>query len=165
MFNPEPLTVKPALSQEQLVMRPRLGPPASARTLATGPATVCSPHLINLPPSRTTCDRVQTTLLARIDLRRVPLARLPTHARDQPGHQRSRPHGLRVALGQATLHMAANYTHLAAEHVHERVDKLPTIGPTSPTVASLDEARAKKGKNGKEAKRRADTKRAVSADS
>jgi integrase len=72
---------------------------------------------------------------------------------------------IRDALGQATLHMAANYTHLAAEHVREHVDKLPTIGPTSPTVASLDEARAKKGKNGKEAKRRADIKHAVSADS
>lgn len=63
---------------------------------------------------------------------------------------------IRDALGQATLHMAANYTHLAAEHVRQHVAKLPALGPTSPTVASLDAARAR-GKAGKKIAREADT--------
>lgn len=53
---------------------------------------------------------------------------------------------IRDALGQATLHMAANYTHLAAEHVRAHVTKLPTLGPvpTAINVSSLDGARRKR---------------------
>ncbi len=51
---------------------------------------------------------------------------------------------IRDALGQSTLHMAANYTHLAAEHTRQHVAKMPSLGPIAPTVASLDEARRKR---------------------
>jgi integrase len=36
---------------------------------------------------------------------------------------------IRDALGQSTLQMAANYSHLAAEHVKKRVMALPRLGP------------------------------------
>jgi integrase len=49
---------------------------------------------------------------------------------------------IRDQLGQSTLHMAANYTHLAAEHVRQYVDKLPALGPVEPAnVTPIDEAR------------------------
>ena len=49
---------------------------------------------------------------------------------------------IRLALGQATLQMAQNYTHLAAERVREHVANLPALGPIAhAAVTSLDEAR------------------------
>ena len=64
---------------------------------------------------------------------------------------------IRDALGQSTLHMAANYTHLAAVHVRAHVEALPTLGPTGPTVASLDEARKRRmDTDGIRGKKRAD---------
>jgi integrase len=50
---------------------------------------------------------------------------------------------IRDALGQSTLQMAANYSHLAAESVKKRIAALPSLGPVAPSkVASLTAERA-----------------------
>ncbi len=76
---------------------------------------------------------------------------------------------IRDALGQSTLHMAANYTHLAAEHIAAHVAKLPTLGPKAPKkVVGIDKARhARRGvdKGRITAEKEADIDSRVSADS
>jgi integrase len=72
---------------------------------------------------------------------------------------------IRDALGQSTLQMAANYTHLAAEHVRAHVERLPTIGPVAPAVTSIGSARQRRSAAGNSAaaQQRADAERSERA--